>query len=69
MGKDRKFKKKGRTRLKKTGVERRRRIKIHGKRLVALGIKEADVRRMTSQELRIKLKLLNRRPGRTKKTC
>lgn len=69
MGKDRRFKKKGRTRLKKTGVERRRRIKVHQKRLIALGAKEADVRRMTSQGLRVKLKLLNRRPGRTKKAC
>jgi hypothetical protein len=69
MGKGRRFNKKGRTRLKKTGVERRRRIKVHQKRLIALGTKEADVRRMTSQELRVKLKRLARRPGRTKKAC
>jgi len=69
MGKDRKFNKKGRTRLKKTGVERRSRIKVHQKRLVALGVKQEEIRKMTSQGLRVKLKRLTRRPGRTKTAC
>ena len=52
MGKDRKFARKGRTRKKKTGTERRRRIKVHRARLVARGMKVEDVNHMTSQALR-----------------
>jgi hypothetical protein len=67
MGKDRRFNKKGRTRPKKSGVERRRRIKVHRARLVAKGMKVEDVNRMTSQKLRDNLKRLARRPTRKKK--
>ena len=64
MGKDRKYRVKARTRKKKTGVERRRRIKVHKKRLAALGLKEEVLRHMTSKQLRIRLRQLARRPTR-----
>lgn len=52
MGKNRRFNTKARTRHKKTGVARRQRMKVHRKRLIALGVKEPDVRHMTSKAMR-----------------
>lgn len=52
MGKGRRFQKKCRTRHKKSGVERNRRIKVHGKKLIALGMTQEQVKHMTSKSLR-----------------
>ena len=44
------------TRPKKSETAKRKRQTIHRKRLVALGLPEADVAKMTPQELRAKLR-------------
>jgi hypothetical protein len=46
MGTGRKFAKKPRTRPKKKASERRRRQRLHKKRLIALGVPEAKVSKM-----------------------
>jgi hypothetical protein len=62
MGTGRKLQKKPMTRPRKSPLERRRRDKNHRDRLVALGMSDEDVRRMTSKEIR----QLLQRPERTK---
>lgn len=51
MGVGRKFAKKPVTRPRKSGTERKRRDALHVKRLVALGVDEKKVKRMTSREV------------------
>lgn len=55
MGTGRTLNKKPATRPVKTGAARRRRLKNQRERLVALGVGEADIRHMTTQEIRRKL--------------
>ena len=61
MGTGRTLNKKPATRPVKTGAARRRRIKTQKDRLVALGVNEEDLRRMTTKDIREKL----RRPLKT----
>jgi hypothetical protein len=56
MGTGRKFRKKPMVRPKKTGRERRRRDKTQKKRLVALGVPETKVEKMTSRQVKDLLK-------------
>jgi hypothetical protein len=55
MGTGRKFNKKPVTRPKKKPRDRRRRERTHRKRLIALGVPEADVAKMNSKQLRERL--------------
>ena len=61
MEKDKMWKKQNRstapmTRPVKSAVERKRRLKVQKKRLVALGVKEEALRRMTTGEVRAMLR-------------
>jgi hypothetical protein len=55
MGTGRKFNKKPVTRPKKKPRERRRRERAHCKRLIALGVPEADVVKMNPKQVRERL--------------
>ena len=62
MGRGRRFDKKHRVRPKKQASDKRRRQKVHRKRLAALGMSEDAVRKLNPKQVREKLK----RPVRTK---
>jgi hypothetical protein len=59
MGVDRVANSKFRNRLKKNAGDRRRREKVHRRRLIALGVPEEKVNHMTADDVRTLLK----RPG------
>lgn len=63
MGTGRTFRKAPRVRPKKKPAAKRRRVKVQKTRLVALGLKEDAVNKMTSREVRDLLK----RPRKIKK--
>ena len=63
MGEGRKFERKTRTRPTKALRERARRVKIHKKRLVALGLPEDKVAKMDAKKIRA----LIRHPARVAK--
>jgi len=63
MGTKRTLRKAPKTRPKKSALERRRREKNQRKRLVALGLDEEAVRKMTVVELRAHLKRLAKVAG------
>jgi hypothetical protein len=54
-------------RLRKSGTERKRREKVHRRRLIALGVSEEKVRRMTTERLRQALQKLTVREQRVLK--
>ena len=56
MGTGRKFNTKPRTRPKKGACEKRRREKVHRKRLIGLGMAEAKVNAMNPAQVRTLLK-------------
>ena len=49
------FRNKNKVRPKKTGTAKRHRLMEHRKRLIALGVSEEKIRKMTTKDIRIML--------------